>query len=187
MAGGSVVSWSRRKTYFIDNLSYLDGGAATIRDGSIASWSGVVSFFCNTCGWYGGAVYATDHTNIACEGATYFFHNTAGYSGGAIFVFHGSSIVSWRGEITLDTNFAGLYGGGMSLVYGSILSWSGKTRCFYDDMVGVDAGAMVVYDHSCVFSSGGTTFARNGALDNAGGNWYSVIAPYRGAGKRFWP
>ena len=133
-------------------------------------------------------MYATDHTNIAREGATYFLHNTAGYSGGAIFVFHGS-IVSWRGEITLDTNFAGLYGGGMSLVYGSILWRSGKTRCFYDDMVGDDAGAMVVYDHSsCVFSSGGTTFARNGALDiNAGENWCSVIAPYRGAGKRFLP
>ena len=50
VAGGSVVSWSRRKTYFIDNLSYLDGGAATIRDGSIASWSGEVSFSNSACG-----------------------------------------------------------------------------------------------------------------------------------------
>ena len=28
---------------------------------------------------------------------------------------------------------------------------------------------MVVYNRSCVFGSGDTTFARNGALDNAGG------------------
>ena len=167
VAGGSVVSWSRRKTYFIDNLSYLDGGAATIRDGSAASWSGVVSFSNNTCGWYGGAVYATDHTNIAFEGAIHFFHNTASYLGGAISVFHGSN-VSRRGEITLDTSFAGLHGGGVSVVYGSIiLSWSGKTR-FYDSMAGVDEGAMVVHDRSCVFGSGDTTFARNGVLDNAG-------------------
>ena len=65
MAGGSAVSWSRRKTYFIDNMSYLDGGAATIRDGSVALWSGVVSFSNITCGRHGGAVYTTDHTNIA--------------------------------------------------------------------------------------------------------------------------
>ena len=54
VAGGSVVSWSRRKTYFIDNnLSYLDSGGATIRDGSVASWSGMVSFSHNTCGRHG--------------------------------------------------------------------------------------------------------------------------------------
>ena len=62
-----------------------------------------------------------------------------------ISAFHGSN-VSWRGEISLDTNFAGLYGGGVFLVYGSILSWSGKGR-FCDNMAGVDGGAMVVYDH----------------------------------------
>ena len=159
VAGCSVVSWSRRKTYFIDNLSYLNSCGGTIRDGSVASWSGVVSLSNNTCGRHGGAV----------EGATHFFHNTAGYLGGAISVFHGSN-VSWRGEITLDTNFAGLYGGGVSLVFDSILSWSGKTR-FYDNMTGVDGGAhtMVVCDHSCVFGSGDTTYARNRALDNAGG------------------
>ena len=74
----------------------------------------------------------------------------------------------------------------MSLVYGFILSWSGKTR-FYDNMAGVDGGAIVVYDHTCVFGSGDTTFSRNGALDNAGDIWCSVIAPYRGALKGFWP
>ena len=167
VAGGSVVSWGRRKTYFIDNLSYLDGGGATIRNGSVASWSGMVSLSYNTCGRHGGAVYATDHTDIAWERATYFFHNTAGDLGGVISVFHGST-VSWRGEITLDTNFAGLYGGGVSLVYCSILSWSGKTQ-LYDDMDGGDGGVMVVYDHSDVFGSGDTTYARNRALDNAGG------------------
>ena len=73
---------------------------------------------------------------------------------------------------TLDTNFAGLYiyGGGVSLVYGSILSfmeWR-KTR-FFDNMAGVDGGAMVVYDHFDVFGSKGTKYARNRALGNAGG------------------
>ena len=56
----------------------------------------------------------------------------------------------------------------MSLVYGSILLWSGKPR-FYDNMTGVDGDAMVVYDHSDVFGSGDTKYARNRALDNAGG------------------
>ena len=59
VAGGSVVSWRRRKTYFIDNLSYLDGGGATIRDGSVASWSGMVSFSYNTCGRHGGGAPCT--------------------------------------------------------------------------------------------------------------------------------
>ena len=132
---------------------------------------------------HGGAVCATDHSNIAWEGATYFFHNTAGYLGGAISVFHGSN-VSWRGEIPLDRNVSGLYSGGVSLVYVSILSWSGKTR-FCDDMAGVDGGAMVAYDHSDVFGSGDTTYARDGALDNAETFWCSVIAPYHVAGKQF--
>ena len=161
VAGGSVVSWKARNTSFIDNLSYFDGGAATIRNGSVASWSGAVSFSNNACGRYGGAVHASDHTNVAWDGPTHFFNNTAEY-GGAISSIDGSN-VSWSAEMTLDHNFAGLYGGGV-LLQGSTLSWSGKTR-FYDNRAGLYGGAMFVYDHSDVFGSGDTTYARNTALD----------------------
>ena len=73
-------------------LSFLDGGAATIRDGSVASWSGMVSFSNNTCRRHGGAVHASNHTNIAWEGATYFVNNTAWYIGGAISITYGSKV-----------------------------------------------------------------------------------------------
>ena len=162
VAGSSVVSWKGRDTSFIDNLSDLNGGAVTIRDGSVASWSGAVSFSNNTCGVYGGAIHASDHTNVAWDGPTYFFNNTAGYYGGGISSVDGSN-VSWSADMTLDHNFAGLYGGGVLLLSGSTLSWRGKMR-FYDNRAGVLGGAMFVYNHSDVFGSGDTTYARNSAL-----------------------
>ena len=183
MLGDCTVSCSGEAVFACNTAGNHYGGALVVHDSSQVFWSGKTQFYDNWAGDFGGAI-AVHHSNVFSSGNTSYDRNSALFGARGILVLDNCTI-SWSGETTFAFNTCKNYSGGVLVVHDSSQAfWSGKTQ-FSENWAGVGGGAMVVYNHSCVFGSGDTTFARNDALDNAGGILVrSVIAPYRGAGKR---
>ena len=188
-AAGSVLSFNR--TSFVGNSATGDGGAVFVSDGSNVSCTGGGEFADNAADMNGGAMFVTGSSTVSCGMS--WFQNTAGRGGGAIFV-EDNSRVWWRDEATFAFNTAtsggalygmsssiswsgpthffsntGLYGGGGLSVDDSMVSWSGATS-FSNCASTIGPGGAMEAQKSAISWSGNAEFIANTA--EAGGAIY---------------
>ncbi|CAN0059119.1 unnamed protein product, partial [Sphacelaria rigidula] len=118
-------------------------------------------------GTMGGAI-AGDLANVTCKDCS-FFNNGASATGGAISVIR--SNVSFAGETVCHRNSAGLEGGCVAAIEGSLLAFAGETM-FKENIANSDGGAVYIDDGSKVIFTGNSSFHEN----TAGGSGGAVLA-----------
>lgn len=164
---------------FSSNSAYK-GGAVSIEDGAVGSWSGNMSFIGNTAQFSGGAVHAFTSSNLSWTGQTDFRRNDGGTAGGALHFLE--SAATFTGETTFAENFVTTTGGAVDAV-GSNVSWAGVTSFQYSTTGGSDGGGTVHSFESVLSWRGKTSFAggiggMSGALAAYGSNvsWEGEIS-----------
>ena len=134
---------------------------------------------------YGGAVYANQSSVVSFSGNMSFVSNFAGDDGGAIYAF--DSTVSWVGDGTLfSDNSAGSTGGAIRANSGSTVSWVGDGTQFSNNSAD-DGGAIYAVLFSNVSWVGdGTQFSNNSAEEWGGAifAWGSTVS-WDGDGTQF--
>lgn len=156
-AGGvdSVVSCSGT-TAFSNNIA-LNGGAVSMEDGAVGSFSGDTLFNGNAANSvYGGAVMVATGASLSWSGHTNFTLNSAYVGGGALFSDGGN--FSWSGETHFVLNSAGNYGGSV-LSRLSNVSWSGVTSFENSTLLqGAESGGTVQVEDSVLTWQGNSSF-----------------------------
>ncbi len=154
-AAGSVLTFDR--TNFDGNSAYWHGGAVFASDGSNVTCTGGGTFANNRAYMDGGgAMLVAGSSTVSCGGS--WINNTAASRGGALTVDFDSN-ASWRDEATFAFNTGDL-GGALAVLNGSSASWSGAT--FFISNYARHLGAVAV-ESSTVSWSGSTEFVSNSA------------------------
>ena len=151
-AVGSVLAFHR--TSFVGNSATWHGGAVLASDGSNVSCTGGVTF-ANNIAQEGSAMFVTGSSTVLCGGL--WTNNTATGRGGALAVENNSS-VSWGHDTTFSFNS----GGALGMWDGSRASWSGATT-FLSNSDHFSGGAVSIAANSTASWSGATTFVGNSA------------------------
>lgn len=156
-AGGvdSVVSCSGT-TAFSNNIA-LNGGAVSMEDGAVGSFSGDTLFNGNAANSvYGGAVMVATGASLSWSGHTNFTLNSAYVGGGALFSDGGD--FSWSGETHFVLNSAGSYGGSVLSRFSNV-SWSGVTSFENSTLLGgSESGGAVQVEDSVLTWQGNSSF-----------------------------
>lgn len=160
-----TVSFDGEAT-FTGNQGEKAGGALYMAE-TIASFSGTTWFRDNAAS-RGGAV-SVFRSTVVFDGNAYFHGNSATDSGGAVYADTLSN-VSLVGEAELVGNVSP-GGGGLAVLDGSNVSWSGKTTLADNHARGdgPEAGGALFVSGAMASWSGETTFDSNSAGFSGGG------------------
>lgn len=154
---GAVVSWTGGTSFHGNTASQVFGGAVSVENGSSVSWDGRTNFTGNVASIRGGALYSNEGI-VVFAGETFFADNVARTGGGALLATF--SDVSWSDRMSFKNNTLNTAreSGGTVQVEDSVISWDGETS-FYGGSGGV-GGALHVTRSSAVWK-GETTFCDN--------------------------
>lgn len=165
---GSELSWTGSSFFALNSAGDLDGGAISL-SASSGTWAGEASFFNNSADRFGGAIFA-QYSIVVSTGNTSFVSNSAlndaSGHGGAINLAS-SSWMTWSGVMTrVEDNYSGNGGGGISVSFGSELSWSGPTH--FSGNVARNSGGALTVSSSTVSWAAETTLVGNVAQSGGG-------------------
>ncbi|CAM9858548.1 unnamed protein product, partial [Ectocarpus sp. 12 AP-2014] len=118
----------------------------------------------------GGAIFANQSV-VSFSGNASFISNYAGEDGGAIFAFQ--SIVSWDGDGTQFSNNSAGYGGAI-FADESTVSWDGDGTQFSSNSADREGGAIYARQSNVSWDGDGTQFSSNSA-DRDGGEFHFSV------------
>lgn len=185
-ASQSSVSFSGN-TSFISNSALRNGGAIFASDSSNVSWDGDSTRFISNSAAAGGAIFVYESTLSWDGDGTQFSSNSAETDGGAILAFY-SSTVSWDGDDTqFISNSAGSWGGAIEVVSDSTVSWNGDGTQFGSNSAETVGGAILAFNSSTVYWDGDDTqFSSNSAGERGGAIFVSESTlSWNGDGTQF--
>ena len=174
--GGGISAFPDSTLNFVGTTEFEHNSAITNGGGIAARWNCNLTFNGTTKFGYnsaedGGGIFVRERSHLTLEGDSTFLHNSALRLGGGIltgnpFNINGGTTLYVMGKISFTNNTAGLYGGGLFGMLGSVLRFEGDSTFLHNS---ANSGGGIHVTGSTLSTNGTGMFKHNSAVEYGGG------------------
>ena len=134
------------------------GGAICASDNSEVRFTGFNNFNSNSAVVDGGAIYVSDSSEVTFIGTNNLKNNCAAEGGGVIYA-ETDTLISFSGTSNFDRNSA-KYGGAIYTVHNTVINLTGASN-FSNNAGMLDGGAICTFDNTILSFNGTNVFINN--------------------------